>query len=133
LIFGYTSCPDICPTLLSELAENLAELGKKAGELNWVFITVDPKHDTPGRLKAYLAAFSPQIIGLTGSPHNVSLALNGYRVFRAARPHPDGTYSIDHTSTVFLISAGGRLQDTIRESDLGTESALTKIKRLISS
>jgi protein SCO1/2 len=80
-----------------------------------------------------LAAFSPQIIGLTGNPRQVSLALEGYRVFRVTRTRADGTYAIDHTSTVFLISADGRLQDTIKESDLGTRLALSKIKRLVSS
>lgn len=133
LTFGYTSCPDICPTTLSALAENMTELGRDAGKLQWIFITVDPKHDTPARLKAYLAAFSPRIIGLTGSPGTVSATLDKYRVFRASSPKPDGTYSIDHTSIVFLISADGRLQNTIKESELGTWAALTKIKRLISS
>jgi len=133
LTFGYTSCPDICPTTLSALAENITELGKNAGKLQWIFITVDPKNDTPARLKAYLAAFSPRLIGLTGSPGTVSAALDKYRVFRASKPQPEGTYSIDHTSTVFLITADGRLQNTIKESELGTRAALTKIKRLISS
>lgn len=133
LIFGYTSCPDVCPTVLSALAENVTELGKNAGKLEWIFVTVDPKRDTPARLKAYLAAFSPRIIGVTGNPHAVSTALDKYRVFRTSRRNPDGTYSIDHTSTVLLISADGRLQDTIKESELGTRAALIKIKRLISS
>ncbi len=133
LTFGYTSCPDICPTTLSALAENITELGKNAGKLQWIFITVDPKHDTPARLKAYLAAFSPRIVGLTGSPGRVSATLDKYRVFRASTPKPDGTYSIDHTSTVFLISPDGHLRNTIKESELGTRAALTKIKRLISS
>lgn len=133
LVFGYTACPDICPTILSALAENLTQLGPNAGRLDWVFVTVDPQHDTPSRLKTYLAAFSPRIIGLTGNPHAVSIALDKYRVFRAQRQRADGTYSIDHTSTAFLISADGRLQDTIKESELGTRAALNKIKRLISS
>lgn len=133
LIFGYTSCPDICPTILSALAENQTELGRNAAKLEWVFVTVDPQHDTPARLKTYLAAFSPRIIGLTGNPHTVSLVLDKYRVFRASRPRPDGTYSIDHTSTVFLVSADGHLQDTIKEGELGTRAALIKIERLISS
>lgn len=133
LTFGYTSCPDICPTTLSALTENITELGKDAGKLDWIFITVDPKHDRPARLKNYLAAYSPRVIGLTGSPGAVFAALDKYRVFHASRPQPDGTYSIDHTSTVFLISADGRLKDTIKESELGTRAALAKIKRLLSS
>ncbi|HVZ04835.1 SCO family protein [Hyphomicrobium sp.] len=133
LVFGYTSCPDICPTILSALAENATELGADAGKLTWVFITVDPEHDTPAHLKSYLAAFSPRFIGLTGKPSIVSTALDKYHVFRDRRARADGSYSIDHTSSVFLISADGHLQGTIKEDKLGTREALMKIRHLISS
>ena len=133
LLFGYTSCPDICPTSLSALAQNLAELGATAANVNFVFVTVDPEHDLPDRLKKYLAAFSPRFIGLTGSPAAVSTMLDKYHVFRARRSSPDGHYSIDHTSIVFLLSPDGHLKDTIKVDELGTREALTKIERLAAS
>lgn len=129
VIFGYTSCPDICPTSLAALAETVRQLGAEAAKLRFIFMTVDPARDTPARLKSYLAAFSSRIIGLTGGSAAVSAALDGYHVLHARKANSDS--SIDHTSTVFLISRDGRLQDTIRESELGTAAALAKIRRLV--
>jgi protein SCO1 len=129
LIFGYTSCPDICPTSLASLAETMRQLGAEAAKLRFIFMTVDPARDTPARLKSYLAAFSSRIIGLTGGSAAMSAALDGYHVLRGRTDNSDS--SMDHTSTVFLISRDGRLQDTIRERELGTASALAKIRRLV--
>ncbi len=133
LLFGYTSCPDVCPTSLAALSENINELGAAAGKLDFVFVTVDPERDTPARLKSYLAAFSPRLIGLTGKSGALSNALDGYHVFRARRSGSSGDYTIDHTSTALLISVDGRLQSTIKEDQLGTGEALTKIRHLLSS
>lgn len=131
ILFGYTSCPDICPTSLAALAENITQLGVNASKLDFVFFTVDPKRDTSGRLKSYLAAFSPQLIGLTGKPATVSKALDDFHVFRAVRQNSGEGYSVDHTSTAYLISGDGRLQDVLKQEELGTTAALSKIKRLI--
>lgn len=132
LLFGYTSCPDVCPTSLSALAENINELGPAAKGLIFAFVTVDPERDTPDRLKSYLSAFSPRIVGLTGKPLSVRKMLDGYHIFRERQPSPDGSYSVNHTSTVFLISGDGRLQETVAADALGRSAALKKIKRLAS-
>lgn len=131
ILFGYTSCPDVCPTSLAALAENITQLGASASKLDFVFLTVDPKRDTVARLKTYLAAFSAQLIGLTGKPATVSRALDDFQVFRAVRPNSGGGYSVDHTSTAYLISGDGRLRDVLKQEELGTTAALSKIKRLI--
>ncbi|MBS0234891.1 MAG: SCO family protein [Proteobacteria bacterium] len=133
LLFGYTSCPDICPTSLAALSENISELGPDAKKLDFVFVTVDPQRDTPARLKSYLSAFSPRLIGLTGKPGALSKALDGYHVFRARRHGSNGDYSVDHASTAFLISGDGHLRETVKEDELGTKVALAKIRHLLSS
>jgi protein SCO1/2 len=130
IAFGYTSCPDVCPTVLSALAADIASIGQASDKANYIFVTVDPEHDTPLRLKRYLAAFSSHFTGLTGDPVAVSKMLRAYHVFQSRRTEADGHYVIDHTSIVFLIDGTGRLQDTINVGELGTPRADAKIKRL---
>ncbi|MET1045694.1 MAG: SCO family protein [Hyphomicrobium sp.] len=127
LFFGYTSCPDICPTTLADLSRWIA--AAKPTRTKFAFVTVDPAKDTPTALKSYLSAFDGRIIGLTGAPANISKMLDDYHVFRQRVPSQDGSYSMNHTATVFLVDARGNLQDTIAlgESD---RSAIAKLKRL---
>ncbi len=107
--FGYASCPDVCPTTLTNLGAAMAALGEKAARMRVVFITVDPERDTPARLKAYLASasFPRGIIGLTGEPADIAKVARAYRVYY--RKVPDGaTYSMDHTGVVYLMDPSGR-------------------------
>jgi protein SCO1/2 len=107
--FGYTFCPDVCPTTLAALAQAIGDLGAKAGTLQVVFITVDPGRDTPSALRRYLAnpAFPRGVIGLTGSPDQIKAAAGAYRVYYAKRG-AGSDYSVDHTSVVYLMDPHGR-------------------------
>jgi protein SCO1/2 len=109
--FGYTFCPDACPTTLTALAQAQAKLGPRASRFRVVFITVDPARDTPSQLKTYLAspAFPAGAVGLTGSPAEVAQAAHAYRVFYK-RAGLGADYSVDHTSVVYLMDPAGRFR-----------------------
>lgn len=119
VFFGYTYCPDVCPTSLAVEAEALDKLGSRAGRIVPIFISVDPKRDTPDKLKSYLAAFDanppstrPSFVGLTGSDEEIAKAAEAYRVYYSAhldaRTEDGAGYSIDHTSDVYLMDPEGK-------------------------
>ena len=129
--FGYTYCPDVCPTTLTNLSDALDKLGAKADRLQPLFITVDPKRDTPPVVKQYAAAFGPRIIGLTGSAEQIAAAAKAYRVYYAEHrtgPGPDD-YSMDHSSVLYLMGPDGRFIAPMRADQTGAEmaAALTKL------
>jgi protein SCO1 len=129
--FGYTYCPDVCPTTLTNLSDALDKLGAKADRLQPLFITVDPKRDTPQVVKQYAAAFGPRIIGLTGSAEQIAAAAKAYRVYYAEHrtgPGPDD-YSMDHSSVLYLMGPDGRFIAPMRADQTGPEmaAALTKL------
>jgi protein SCO1/2 len=107
--FGYTFCPDVCPTTLAALAQAIDELGPRAKTLQVVFITVDPARDTPGQLRAYLSnpSFPRGMVGLTGSETNIKSAANEYHVY-FSRQGAGADYSVDHTSILYLMDPQGR-------------------------
>lgn len=113
VFFGFTHCPDICPTTLGEFAAYMEALGPDANRLHWVFITVDPERDTPAHLTAYLEAFDPRIVALTGTEAQVADAARAFRVAYARVPLASGGYTMDHTATTFLLDARGRFAGTI--------------------
>jgi protein SCO1/2 len=128
--FGYTYCPDVCPTTLNAVAGALDQLGKKADDLQPVFITVDPRRDTPAVMKQYTAAFSPRLLGLTGTAEQIAAAAKEYRVYYAEHrtgPGPND-YSMDHSSILYLMGPDGRFIAPIRtdESAKDIASALAK-------
>lgn len=127
--FGFTHCPDVCPTTLYEMTTWLAELGADADRLNVVFVSVDPARDTPDALAEYMSAFDERMIGLTGSQEQIDAIAKAFRVY-VRKVEQDGGYTLDHTATVYLMDATGRFVGTIAygESD---EMALGKLKRLI--
>jgi protein SCO1/2 len=108
VFFGYTHCPDVCPTTLFEMSQMLHALGPDAGRIGALFITVDPERDTPAVLKDYLASFDPHLRGLTGGPAAVDAALKAYRVYAKKVPLKDGDYTMDHTAAVYLMDKNGR-------------------------
>jgi protein SCO1/2 len=108
VFFGYTHCPDVCPTTLFEMSEVLKALGNDADRAGALFITVDPERDTPAMLKDYLSNFDPHLRGLTGDPAAVGAALKAYRVYAAKIPLKDGDYTMDHTAAVYLMDKDGR-------------------------
>jgi protein SCO1/2 len=129
--FGYTYCPDVCPTTLSNVADAMDKLGSKADRIQPLFITVDPKRDTPPVVKQYAAAFGPRIVGLTGSPEQIAAAAKAYRVYYAEHrtgPGPDD-YSMDHSSVLYLMGPEGRFIAPLRADQDGPEiaAALTKL------
>lgn len=108
VFFGFTHCPDICPTALYDIGQIYSALGDKGGALKTFFITVDPERDTQDLLKTYLSSFDPRIIGLSGSPEAVSGAIKAYRAFARKVPLENGNYTIDHTALVYLMDSKGR-------------------------
>jgi protein SCO1/2 len=129
--FGYTFCPDVCPTTLSAVADAMDKLGATADKIQPLFITVDPKRDKPDVVKQYAAAFGPRIIGLTGSPEQIAAAAKAYRVYYAEHrtgPGPDD-YSMDHSSVLYLMGPDGRFIQPVRADQTGPEmaAALSKL------
>lgn len=114
VFFGFTHCPDICPTTLLEMTNHLKALGDRADQLNVLFISVDPEKDTPEHLKLYLSAFDPRIIGLTGTKEEVAAVAKSYRAFYEKVPNKDGSdYTMNHTASVYLMDKNGRLVSTL--------------------
>jgi len=108
--FGYTYCPDVCPTTLNAVAAALNRLGPKAQDLAPIFITVDPQRDTPQVMQRYTAAFSPKLIGLTGTPEEIAKVAKEYRVYYAKHvtgPGPND-YSMDHSSIIYFMGRDGK-------------------------
>jgi protein SCO1/2 len=108
LYFGYTSCPDVCPTDLAAIGAALGLLGRRAAEVQPLFITLDPRRDTPERLKAYAAAFHPSLIALRGDEHATRRIAQSYKVFYEKVKDDRGGYFIDHAAFTFLIGRDGR-------------------------
>src|SRR5271163_725290 len=104
--FGYTHCPDVCPTELARISDVLSQMGDKS--IRALFITVDPERDTPKLMQEYVSSFNPAIIGLSGSPEAVEATEKTFRVFaRKGPPQADGDYSMDHSSIVYLMDKNG--------------------------
>ncbi len=108
VFFGFTHCPDICPTTLFEVSEVLNRLGKDAEKVNAIFVTVDPERDTPEKLKLYLSSFHPRISALSGSEAQVEAVKKAYFVYAKRVPLEGGSYTMDHTSVVYLMDKEGR-------------------------
>ncbi len=107
VFFGYTHCPDICPTTLFDISQVMQKLGKDADRAGALFITVDPERDTPAKLKDYLSSFDPHLRGLTGDPAAITAALKAYRVYAKKIPLDGGDYTMDHTAVVYLMDKDG--------------------------
>ncbi len=108
VFFGYTHCPDICPTTLFEISEVLNAMGKDADRINALFISVDPDRDTPAVMKDYLSSFDPHLRGATGSEKQLAAMEKAYRVYAKKVPTKDGDYSMDHSAVVYLMDKQGR-------------------------
>jgi protein SCO1 len=108
VFFGYTHCPDVCPTTLFDVSEMLRALGPDAGRASALFITVDPERDTAPVIKDYLSSFDPHLRGATGEPKAVDAAEKAYRVYAKKVPGENGDYSMDHTALVYLMDKQGR-------------------------
>jgi len=130
--FGYTFCPDVCPTTLEAVAEAMDKLGPDAAKVRPVFITVDPKRDTPAVVKKYVAAFGSGITGLTGTPDEIASVAKAYRVYYAEHrtgPGPND-YSMDHSSVLYLMDPQGGFIAPVRADQSGDEIA-ANLKKLM--
>jgi protein SCO1/2 len=107
VFFGYTHCPDICPTTLFDMSQVWRKLGPDADRAGALFITVDPERDTPAVMKDYLSSFDPHLRGLTGDQASIAAAVKAYRVYAKKVPLPDGDYTMDHTAVVYLMDKNG--------------------------
>ncbi|MFZ3078708.1 MAG: SCO family protein [Bellilinea sp.] len=113
LFFGFTSCPDVCPTTLADFKRVKADLGEKADQLAFIFITVDPQRDTPEGAQAYATGFDPQFIGLSGSEIELEPVWQGYGVYRKITESGSAaSYEVDHSSRVYLVDTTNRLRVT---------------------
>jgi protein SCO1/2 len=108
VFFGFTHCPDVCPTTLHEVSEILRSLGKDADRVRALFVTVDPERDTPDKLKDYLSSFDPHLVGVTGDAAAVAAIGKAYRVYAKKVPLDGGGYTMDHTAIVYLMDKDGR-------------------------
>ncbi|WP_173932093.1 SCO family protein [Chelativorans sp. Marseille-P2723] len=130
LFFGFTHCPDVCPTTLFEMEGWIDELGDAGDELRAFFVTVDPERDTPEVMKTYLSNFSEHITGITGDPGDVAEMIKSFHVFARKVELEDGDYTMDHTASVMLIGRDGDFFGTIAYGE-NAETALVKLRRLI--
>jgi protein SCO1/2 len=129
LFFGYTQCPDVCPTTLARLVRLRRQLDKGDTPFRIVFVSVDPQHDTPEEVGRYTELFGSPIIGLTGSPAQVDQVKKTFGIYSQKVDNGDGTYTVDHTATVMLFGKDGKFVSTIAP-DEGDEAALGKLKRI---
>ena len=128
--FGYTHCPDACPTALNDISIALSELGPKRDAVRPVFITVDPERDTPESLKAYVTSFDAPILALTGTADQVAKAAKGYRVYYAKHPEAGGDYSMDHSSVIYVMDPEGRFTASFAP-DSTPEQMAERLKKLV--
>jgi len=109
VFFGFTYCPDVCPTALQVMAAALEKIGSKAEQITPVLITVDPERDTPEQMAMYVKSFHPRLVGLTGSPEEIAAVAKAYRVYfkRVADPKSSGGYTMDHSAIIYVMGPDG--------------------------
>ncbi len=131
VFFGYTYCPDVCPTTLAVIRSALDMMGSRADRVVPLFITVDPKRDTPEKLKAYLSSFGPRFVGLTGDDKAISSVAKEYRVYYQTRPAENGgDYTVDHSGIVYLMDGSGAFAANYSLDNSPDEMAKDLLKRL---
>ncbi|MGE7153656.1 SCO family protein [Methylorubrum rhodesianum] len=130
MFFGFTHCPDVCPTTLQQISDVLAVLGPKADTLKVAFVSVDPERDTPESLKTYLSSFDPRIVGLTGSPEQVVAAIKTFRAYAKKVPSQGGDYTMEHTALVYLMDARNGFVGAVNLNRPATETAAELSKRI---
>jgi len=130
IFFGFTHCPDVCPTSLFEISEVLRAMGKDADRVNAYFVSVDPERDTKAAMKDYLSSFDPHLKGLTGDPQEVAKVLSAYRVYARKVPLKDGDYTMDHTALIYLMDREGRFVSPFNMKR-SPEQAASELKRYL--
>ena len=130
--FGYTFCPDVCPTTLNDVAQAVDKLGSAADRLQPLFITVDPARDTPAVIRQYAAAFSPKLDGLTGTDEQIATVTKEYRVYYKKHPIGPGStdYTMDHSSILYVMDPAGHFVGVIR-ADEGPDAIAADLKKFM--
>jgi protein SCO1 len=132
VFFGYTHCPDVCPTTLNELSLAFDKLGPAAkNKVGVVFISVDPDRDTPAVLKEYVSSFSAPVTALSGTPAEVAQAAKDYRVYYAKHPTKDGGYDMDHSALIYVMDPEGRFTATFTPDEEADKIA-ERMQKLLS-
>ena len=129
LFFGFTNCPEICPTTLFELDGWLKQIGDEGKDINAYFISIDPERDTPDVLKNYVGGVSQRIVGITGEPAKVAEMSKAFGIYSKKVPLDTGGYTMDHTASVLLLDRRGEFAGTIAYGE-GADTAIAKLKRL---
>jgi protein SCO1 len=134
IYFGYTFCPDACPTALNTIAETMQQLGPLADRVQPIFITIDPRRDTPDVIGAYVKNFDPRIVGLTGSPEAIGAVAKEFRIYYAAHKTGDGPddYLMDHSSIIIVMDPNGRFAGIIA-ADLPADRMTSKLRELLAA
>jgi protein SCO1/2 len=130
LFFGYTHCPDVCPTTMGEMATWFGELGDEAKNLKAFFVTVDPERDTPEILNAYVSWVSDRVTGVTGKPEEIAKMIKAWKVLGEKVPGEGSDYTMNHTASVFLVNAQGGFEGTIAYQE-DAAVAVQKIRKLL--
>src|SRR4051795_13197740 len=130
IFFGFTHCPDVCPTSLFEISEVLRAMGNDADRVNAWFVSVDPERDTPAAMKDYLSSFDPHLEGLSGDPAETAKVITSYRVYAKKVPTKDGDYTMDHTALIYLMDREGRFVSPFNLKRTPEEAAV-ELKRYL--
>jgi protein SCO1/2 len=130
IFFGFTQCPDACPTTLAEMAKVMKELGPDAGKVQVLFVSVDPERDTQELLKQYVTAFHPTFIGLSGDVEATARAAKEFKVYAQKKPLEKGGYTVDHSAGTFILDQQGRLR-LFAQYGAGAQALLNDIRLLL--
>jgi len=131
IYFGYSYCPDVCPTTLSLMGDALEKLGAQTDRVVPVFITIDPERDTPAKLKPYMASFGPRFVGLTGDLANIKKAADLYRVYIKKEPLEGGGYGMDHSSVIYLMGPDGSFVTYWDDTSIGPDKLAADIRKYL--
>ena len=129
IFFGFTHCPDVCPTTLARLVRLRTQLAKGPEPFRIVFVSVDPERDRPNDLANYVALFGAPVVGLTGTPAQIAQVKRQFGIFSQKMPDESGGYTVDHTATALLFDRNGKFVSTIAPEE-GDGAALDKLKRI---
>jgi|GEM_PF-317817 len=130
VFFGFTQCPDICPAVLSEVSEAMRLLGPQAKDVQVLMVTVDPERDNPTVLSDYMAAFNPDFKGLVGSPEQLKKTASSFKAFYAKSPLSDGNYTMDHSTSFYLLDQNGNPR-VLLSHQIGAAAIAHDIKALL--
>jgi len=133
IYFGYSYCPDVCPTTLSLMADALDKLGPQGDAIVPIFITIDPERDSPAKLKPYLASFGPRFVGLTADLATIKRVAALYRVYLKKEPLAGGNYAMDHSSVIYLMGPDGKFVGFWDDTAIGPDKLAAALRKVVQS